>query len=92
MIEDWGTGYVDDWPDGRSFENPSWITTILSKVARLVGVAPPVRSHTYGMVGFIKKLLDEQGMDNLSREKPPERMSKFADMWITPGLVAIRKV
>ena len=24
--------------------------------------------------------------------KPPERMSKFADMWITPGLVAIRKV
>ncbi len=92
VIEDWGSGYVGDWPDGRAFEQMSWLSKIRSRVARRLGFVQPVRSHEYGMVGFIKKLIDEQGMENLSRETPPGRMSKFEDMWITPGLVAIRKV
>jgi hypothetical protein len=43
----------------------------------------PSRSHAHGMVGFVKKLIDEQGTQ--------ARPSKFAEMVINAGLVAIRK-
>lgn len=82
VLEDWGTGYVDDWPDGRAYAPPS-------RLARWLGGPRRIRSHDYGMVGFVKKLIDEQGMENLSRN---QRRSKFAETLITPGLVAIRKV
>lgn len=47
VIEDWGTGYWDSWPDGKK-------------------VVPGV-PHNEGMVGFVKELIDEAGMDNLSK-------------------------
>jgi spermidine synthase len=61
VIEDWATGYLPDWPDGRK---PSrWRT----------------RSHEAGMVGWIKRLIDD------------EVRGRLAEMTITPGVVVIRK-
>ena len=52
------------------------------------------RSHEYGLVGFIKELVDECGMDDITRPdlgKPPRRRSKFEEMRISPGQVFIIK-
>jgi len=73
VIEDWGTGYLPDWPDGKRIR-PRLLPTRFR-----LGMKTPVRSHAYGMVGFIKRLIDEQVHAHL------------AEMTVTPGLVAIRK-
>ena len=79
-IEDWGTGYMDSWPDGRRYRQKSQILhprkdSLLGSLAfslrRYSSYSPklvrfPIKwfigskilSHTYGMVGFIKELLD----------------------------------
>jgi hypothetical protein len=100
IIEDWGTGYWDDWPDGERLDlesysqshltlNPFW-----SKVARKLRFKFSMRSHSHGMVGFIKQLVDEQGAHDVTRGQlkgKPKRGSKFANMMITPSIVFIRK-
>jgi hypothetical protein len=52
------------------------------------------RSHDYGLVGFVKELVDECGMADISRTDkgtPPFRVSKFREMRISPGQVFIVK-
>jgi len=46
IIEDWGTGYMSGWPDGRGI--------IVEPDTR-----ERMPSHDAGMVGFIKQLVDE---------------------------------
>jgi hypothetical protein len=99
-IEDWGTGYLDDWPDGKgldleTYSEPksrdglSWLNRL-----KKVWTKTPLRSHSHGMVGFIKQLIDEQGAGNATKgrlEGKPKRGSKFENMLITPGVVFISK-
>jgi hypothetical protein len=79
-IEDWGTGYWDDWPDGR----------------QLTEVAPPEAeqrewpSHAAGMVGFVKTLVDEVGASDASCLRSsgwPTRVSLIERLEILPGQV-----
>ena len=52
------------------------------------------RSHDYGLVGFIKELVDECAMSDITREdfgNPPHRASKFKEMRISPGHALIIK-
>jgi SAM-dependent methyltransferase len=52
------------------------------------------RSHNYGLVGFVKELVDECGMADITRADlgtPPYRASKFKHMKIAPGQVFIVK-
>jgi SAM-dependent methyltransferase len=52
------------------------------------------RSHDYGLVGFIKELVDECGRADITREDkgtPPYRASKFKEVRIFPGQVFIVK-
>ena len=52
------------------------------------------RSHNYGLVGFVKELVDECGMADITREDkgiPPYRPSKFKEMRIFPGQVFVVK-
>jgi len=100
VIEDWGTGYWDDWPDGKSLDlrkysqpestqDPLW-----RKIASKLGLKTPVPSHAYGMVGFVKQLIDEQGAHDVTRARStgePKRNSKFQDMLVTPGIIFVRK-
>jgi hypothetical protein len=88
-IEDWGTGYWDDWPDGRSYR---------PEALRAGPAAADPRahwpSHTFGMVGFVKELVDEQGTADLTRTRlagTATRESKFERMVITPSIVFITK-
>lgn len=83
FIEDWGTGYWDDYPDGRTVDVEEYRRTPSS-----------LTSHTFGMVGFVKQLVDEQGAADATRKRflgTPERSSKFRKMTIFPSLVVIEK-
>jgi hypothetical protein len=83
-IEDWGTGYWRDWPDGGRYEE-------------FVGTGPARQrrfpSHDYGMVGFIKQLVDECHYDAVKETQgaADNRPSRFASMSIYGGLVVIEK-
>jgi len=54
-----------------------------------------IQSHDYGMVGFIKQLVDELGMDMITNpargSDVPFRESKFERMEIYPGIVLVFK-
>jgi hypothetical protein len=80
-IEDWGTGYLDDFPDGKKFDpKPSAID--------------PFPCHSHGMVGFVKELVDEQGAASVAvgRAVGEYRASKFTQLLITPCIVFVRKM
>jgi hypothetical protein len=94
-VEDWGTGYLDDFPDGRKF---NLRTPILRRVRSLLPkrlgrrMKVPFPCHSYGMVGFIKELVDEQGAASIAMgNKAGWRISKFKNMLITPGIVVVTK-
>ena len=97
VIEDWGTGYWDDWPDGRSCRTGGSVwSSFRSALARLTSYGKvPWPTHSYGMVGFIKELVDEQGAADRTRTNwkgKPERASRFESMTIYPSVVFIRKM
>jgi hypothetical protein len=96
VIEDWGTGYWDDWPDGKSYRERSRLlsagVSLLSRMKLIDGFG--IHSHTHGMVGFVKELVDEEGAADLSRARltgTARRSSKFETMMITPCMVVIAK-
>ena len=94
-IEDWGTGYLDDFPDGKKFRLR---TPILGRVRSLLPkrigrkMKVPFHCHSYGMVGFVKELVDEQGAADIAMgSKAGGRKSKFKNILITPGIVVVAK-
>jgi hypothetical protein len=96
-IEDWGTGYCDDFPDGKQLNpaNPLVSRVELLGWERLGGsMKVPFPCHSYGMVGFIKELVDEQGAASVTMRSPIDRRrgSKFKNIVITPGIVFVTKI
>ena len=79
-IEDWGTGYLDDFPDGKQFEpKPSTLN--------------PFPCHSNGMVGFVKELVDEQGAGSITLGRNEEfRLSKFESLLVTSGVILVTKM
>src|SRR4029077_4788030 len=63
VIEDWGTGYWDDWPDGKTFRPQSRFQSAWLRLLKTVKPSAKIswQNHGYGMVGFLKVLVDEQG-------------------------------
>lgn len=101
VIEDWGTGYWKDWPDGMSVGSSKsafaefW-SGMLSRfaIARRVPVKIPYPCHSYGMVGFLKELVDEVGAADLTKGScagASTRLSKFESMTIVPAIAFIKK-
>lgn len=96
IIEDWGTGYWSDWPDGKTYRTRSpFYFQLLSLLKQFKVISRiPSHSHHYGMVGFIKELVDEQGAADLTRANltgTAKRGSKFESMTITPSIVFIKR-
>ena len=99
VIEDWGTGYWADWPDGRSLDlddytRPDSGGSIWSRAARRLGWRAPMPGHNYGMVGLVKQLVDEQAANDVTRvtsEGTATRSSKFARIVITESIVFVEK-
>ena len=52
VVEDWQTGYWDDWPDGQRYQD-------IGVIVPDGHIPPRVPSHDTGMVGFVKSLIDE---------------------------------
>jgi hypothetical protein len=95
-IEDWGTGYWDDWPDGKTYRARSRLLAAgLSLLGRMRLIRRTgIHSHSNGMVGLVKELVDEQGAADLTRARltgTARRQSKFESMMITPFIVLIKK-
>jgi hypothetical protein len=100
VIEDWGTGYWDDWPDGKSLNLDSYLRprpvpdSLWLRIARKLRLKVPMRCHSHGMVGFIKQLVDEQGAYDVTRRKlkgKSTRASRFESIIVTPSIVFVRK-
>ncbi|MFL6552116.1 MAG: hypothetical protein ACJ8LV_02000 [Chthoniobacterales bacterium] len=79
-IEDWGTGYLDDFPDGKRFDpKPSTLD--------------PFPCHSHGMVGFVKELVDEQCAGSITLGRAEQfRLSNFESLLITEGVVVVTKM
>ena len=79
-IEDWGTGYLDDFPDGKRFDpKPS--------------ILDPFPCHSHGMVGFVKELVDEQCAGSIALGRDEQfRLSTFESLLITEGVVFVTKM
>jgi SAM-dependent methyltransferase len=66
----------------------------LIRLAKRIFNRKQFRSHDYGLVGFVKELVDECGMADITRTGPdtaPARQSRFKEMKISPGQVFIVK-
>jgi hypothetical protein len=96
-IEDWCTGYWDNFPDGKApnvttavgSPNPVRASTALTENLKI-----PFPCHSYGMVGFVKELVDEQGAASITSNYPvaEHRTSKFKSVHFTPSIVFVSKV
>jgi hypothetical protein len=87
FIEDWQTGYWDDWKDGHHYSEPRDSSLFRSEPVRFP-------SHDYGMVGMIKQIVDEAGRDgihNMSHQRS-ERQTMIHHMDINAGFVLIQKM
>lgn len=120
VVEDWGTGYWDNWLDGVAYRrgrkelNPVLyrLTRILARLqqhrltarvplarpilskAKKIVVGAQYHSHDYGMVGFVKELIDELGMADITDPRMgvgAERKSKFREMRISHSHLFIIK-
>lgn len=84
-LEDWGTGYWREWPDGH----------VWSPLRRTRRTRTRWRSHDYGMVGFVKQLIDEVAFGDVSHPKRggpgPPRSSRFDHMHVIQGLAVVAK-
>lgn len=93
IIEDWGTGYWSDWPDGQS-EQPASLWSRFIKYWNKDSLKQPWPTHSFGMVGFVKQLVDEMGASErlkTRREGAFVRDSFFERIQLTSGLVIITK-
>ncbi len=71
---------------------PALRRVVRAAMNRLVRIR--FRSHMYGMVGFVKQLVDEAGMADITHPSwgtPPARESKFASVRVSHGQVVIEK-
>jgi SAM-dependent methyltransferase len=121
VIEDWGTGYWDSWPDGvryRVRRGPSThsparhlLNRVFTRVhngrlgrlplaGRLASAAKRAlqqgvyKGHDYGMVGFVKELVDEMGMPDITHPDfgvAPPRPSRFRELRFTLGHLIVVK-
>ena len=83
VIEDWGTGYLPDWPDG-------------GPPAARVGVdgldATPMDSHDLGMVGLVKRLVDHvAGATVRAHNEETGATLAIEHMTFYDGVVVLRK-
>jgi hypothetical protein len=96
VIEDWGTGYWGDWPDGEIYSPAKNVYSFFYNFLRRIGVLKGeyFYNHSFGMVGFIKQLIDEQGFAAVSRQYltgKATRGSKFKSVTITGSIVFVKK-
>lgn len=104
VVEDWGTGYWPSWPDGKKFAMgrhlsclprlPQWLRGALCRLPlRLRFLTEYFRSHHAGIPGFIKHLVDEVAMEDITNERGlgTTIQPKIDYLHIYPGIVFMKK-
>jgi|SRR5580692_2349500 hypothetical protein len=92
-IEDWGTGYLLDWPDGGPMATPLDVRSLDAVPAPGEAGELPMPSHDLGVVGVIKRLLDHTAGGTV-RFAQPDAAGEILDiesMSVWDGIVALRK-
>ena len=85
VVEDWATAYWDDWPDGSRYQR---ITPIVPKDH----IPKRIPSHDFGMVGFVKYLVDELvARPATTRSSPIIHERRFEWMQIATGFAILKK-
>jgi hypothetical protein len=81
IIEDWGTGYWDDFPDGGRFQEYPFNLHEGNIPRRML-------SHDFGMVGFVKSLVDMTSEPDirLKQSDPPVRKSRIEKLEISEAI------
>src|SRR5436309_14299579 len=92
-----GARAMDDFPDGKRLNSVSSpVSSVQSLSSEAVGksVKVPFPCQSYGMVGFIKELVDEQGAASVTMILPTKehRVSKFKHSFITTCIVFVIKI
>lgn len=82
VIEDWGTGYWCDWPDGAIYRKekkvqPFWMQEKLGSTmlgwlnpgnrTKKKGFDSNFSVHNFGMVGFVKELVDQLAWKDITK-------------------------
>ncbi len=89
VIEDWGTGYWQSFPDGATFSDVKSVSA-----SSLPHHDADFRCHNFGMVGFIKELVDECAASDITHPQrgiPPARSSTISQLIITHGMAWVFK-
>jgi len=88
VIEDWGTGYWGDWIDGSVYETYQTVAFHEDQLPKRIP------SHDYGMVGFVKHVVDVVGMsDNRPAFSAEQKVqSPIKAMHVFPGTVVLQKI
>ncbi len=69
FIEDWGTGYWSEWPDGADFESSTFLNRDVQQKEFL--------SHSAGMVGFVKSLVDHTSYSDIKSSNFQDKISNY---------------
>jgi hypothetical protein len=96
-IEDWGTGYLPDWPDGQELEG----TVGAHELDRSPSESDPdgtrpvrLPSHDIGMVGLVKRLVDHVAAGTTLAHLAADHVSDplaIAGLEVYDGVVVLRK-
>jgi hypothetical protein len=92
-IEHWGVGYWNR-RDGYEYVGDLHKIEVPSTHVNKTTIRRRFPSHDFGMVGFIKELIDEQGMRSITEPSlgvSPARDTRFERMMIDPLQVAVVK-
>lgn len=94
IVEDWRVGYWGGWPDGA----PPGTVDRQNPIARMLQKrdnSARFKSHDYGLVGFVKQLIDELGADAYTHPSrgstEPHRAPRFRSVEYFPGQVFVVK-
>lgn len=99
VIEDWGTGYWEDWPDGEKFiPSENHLIGKLRKPYKFAeNYEKPQRvsyeGHNVGMVGFVKQFVEELSLEDIKHSN--KGLNKYSTdvqgVFYAPGQVFIFK-
>jgi SAM-dependent methyltransferase len=86
VVEDWGTGYWNDWPDGGAYQQNAPVVYHDEFPKRIV-------SHEFGMVGFVKHLVDHVGRRDIrpSRVSDKRSVETSTALHIFPGTAILER-
>lgn len=95
-IEDWGTGYLPDWPDGGPMAAPLNVRNLDAPTSSVGGGAThaaPMSSHEDGVVGLIKRLIDHTACQTVGLAQPSmvEEPLEIRSLCVWNGIVALWK-